>query len=1327
MFAVKPIGSAVFPTVARRDPRENETTWEAVLQGYRTIKNSAKDVSRSVTQEGYALQQATGKGLFDVASFVPEIFKYTYLYGPSAEWGPVIWGAIGGSEEYYEKALEQGSKRVQARRNIGNMGEAIDWWDTWKKDMDKAYMEHPVWQGVDYKKRFSGRVAKLFAEESVESRLFALAKFARGRRIFKGVAGPLNFDNPESIAETLDISVSEAARRIERHKLGFDKGLQNAYMLAETESGLNFALAFSRLEQLDEQGNPVPTLSGMGIQFAGGLLAAIARPTRLIEKAAHGRYNVVDFLYKIKDRYRKTPLTPDEKYNRQRMYLLSKRVPKNIIDDIYTREGTLENAATQYLIQAEHGDLRKLLVHINNMPTKEREQLVKMAEVSFEALSQVRIAGAEAGVNIDIFSDYILNLSRLNQLKDQIFATKHGILSPIWGKVMRTEYEKIKQNEERIQETLVKMLEKLKTHVKRPEGRDYDPAVQKHLEEFVSWATGVTNRQQADTRITFNQAQAEKDIEMSKLSLTEQTATTKAVNEIVPVGSSKDDMLDNANVRSEKLERQLVGRKAGDAVDEIGPDGLPVLGPDGLPLPAKGMYQKSLDTIQDEVFDKIDFSIRIPTRTTTINSSGEEETVDFLGELYEKYSRNPDLNDKFIDLFTTGITSAKTRQLINTVLTGNINRLTLNDLDGPDGLKEAYRAQISKDYGDTSIELQKFNDEMALSNPREQLQFIARNLKASPLSSAKIGMIPSTMSLVEIKRFNTYLNNMAIKASGEEGVMYREIRTALNEMLDEGEISLKNQGVDAKDIQRYKDSKAIWKHHAKVWINSPMQKFLSGEYPASSVFADVFLGDARFIQNNFEIFQELKRGTPIGRKADGTIEYKPPTEEELKMLDDGIRYAIAQGIHNGTTDSLQHLQNILATYGSLERKGKNILTEEGEQAIAHLIHVRSGAIEPMNEMAKNRLKDIERQSADMNKLQNAAISDSFFGQLSSQGKDGSVASITEWLTNPFQIVKRAELTTDQVKGFDDLILKKYSDAVNPDEIIITPLEYLKLKTNNFKTDEGKKIKENLNALLIESVVHAVVIRTSSKQITDDVMGVSKLSIGKKVDPVELDELIERIGTIRAEIFGDEANSLIDVVHQGAIARMSSQALSESLGEALPKGYTASNLLSRVFALQRGVIGLRYIIGEATFKELRKGQSKEVRRLLSDPDAAAGLLAMMGDPLLSAEGRTILGVKSLHWGSAIRALAYVTGLKFGDAVRLFTEEEAKTAFEKGIVPDAVLGKALAFSTLQKRTKRHFGGGKLFEQKAGVPPTKSAKERYKEQQTVKLRDEMDTLFG
>ena len=1297
LFAVKAIGSAKYPTIRKRDVREEETTWDAVLQVHKRIEDSAGDLKTEALREGFSYIQAAGRGAFEIASYLPEIFKYTALYGPSAEWGPIIAGKLWESEEYYQRALEQGSQEVERRKNLLGLGKAVDWWDNWKRDMEEAYMEHPVWKGVDYKKRTSGRIAKLFAEESIESRILAINKFARGLNMFKNF-GKVDLDNPEAIAEKLGISVTKAARRLEKHKLGLDKGLQHAYLMSEAEAGLNFAIAFGKLEQVDSQGNPVPTLSGMGVAFGGGLLAAITTPTRGIGKLLRTRYHLADWYYGVGDSFRTKALTPQQKYRRQRIYLQHKGLSGHQIDRIYKEKGSLDSATNGYLLQQEHGNLSKLMVHINNMEPKEREAFVKMADASFNALSSVKKAGEAAGVDTEIFIDYILNLSKLQQLKEQIFATKHGLFSHMWTKVMKKEYDKIKQNEVKIQKTLVLMLDKLKTHVDNSSGLEYEDAVQKHLADFVGWADSVTKKSEAEIGSAFNQERIRHDLELSDLNQVSNNAKFQTVNSIAPTEVS--EFRRDVNVRADNTERLLVGRKGGRQIVET---------KNGEEVPVEGIFQKMKNEADDQ-WNQIDFSQRIDSR-------------EFFRNWFDKYSNDPNMTEAFNDIITKGMSSSQTRRIIGVLSEGNLERLTVEDL--PE-LKRIYKEKM---VGDDAKKLANFEENYGWPfSAEEQLDKLKVTLRQAPLLD-KIEIIPSSMSLQEIKRFNTYLNEGARAHSTDQvGHVYREIRESLNTMLETAEKDLKAKGMSSENIQRYRNARIGWREHARMWKNGgPMEKILSRESSGSSIFKDAFLKDADFINDNSELFFTLRKGIPIGVADDGTILYKKHDPEDLKMIDDGLRYAIAEGIHNGSTDSLDHLIKIRASYGSFKGDGSKFLSKIDEQKLDNLIDIRSEALKPIREQTIVKLNNLKRQTEALEKVETGAIDRGFLSQLSVQARDGDTTTVTNWLTTRQQIVYRDELTNEQIERFDDLLKSKYAGkTINSNELVVTPLEYLKLKTNNFTTKGGPEIKENLNALLLDQIIKEVLVKTNSKEVTEDILGVGKLAMAENVNPIKLDELIQRIGKVRAEILGDDANTLIDQIHQGAIARLDlAGEVTESLGTSITKGVTDAGLLSRAFALQRGVIGLRYIIGEASFRELRKGQVSEIRKLLSDPDASTGLLAMMKDPELLAEGRTILGVKSLHWGSAIRALAYVTGLKFGDATRLFTEEEAQAAFRTGYPPESVVNKALAFRDLKESTKGHFGSGTLFKQKLGVPTTESEKEKYKEQQTAKLRDEMNSL--
>ena len=1308
LYAVKGYGENTYPIFYEREKRGTESASEMLSQFNRDVSKAVERAVISGERHGLAMLQAVGSGGGEILTMIPALAELGYVYG-SPELAYAMYGSInpfkrfevfggseGISEEYAGEKWKEYEKTTKQRKEL--ISPFTRPFEDWKQEVENAYIEHPVWKGVNSKRYFAGRAAKLFVEESVESRLFAAAKFLRGRRIFKNILD-VDLNDPKAIAEKLNISTKQAAKRIQKHKLGHDSNLQRAYILAEQEAGIAFALGYTYLEETDEQGNPIPSVSGTALAMAGGLISAILLPGRAVgsPEKIKNHYDIRNFYFKLGDKFRKKPLTPDQHYRRQRLYLRTKGLTDVQINKVYKEKGPqgIEDLATNFLTQDEHGDLRKLLDHINNMGPESREELVEMADVSFEALSKVQIAGKEIGIDTDIFVDQILNLNRLHQLREQIFATKHGMFSSLWSRAMNTEYKQILDNDVKIQETLVGMIEKLNTYVDTPTGASKDEAARHHVIEFVNWANSVTNKLKSETFESFNSAMARNDIELSDLSQSGIDAKFRAINSISPIG--KYDFK-NQNVRADDVERRLVGRKQGEPILEV---------VSGKEIPAEGIFQRAKNEA-DRQWDQIDFSQRIDSR-------------EFFQDLFNKYADDPDMAEAFSNIITNGMSPAKTRRVVTALIDNNLNRLTVGDL--PE-LKRIYK---EKTIGDDPEKLREFNETFGFKSNQEQLDMFKQGLVDIPLVD-KLEIIPADMSLQEIKRFNTYLNQQAIAHSGDStGYMYREIRNSLNNMLETAEKDLVDKGMSADNIKKYTAARIGWREHAKMWKNGgPMEKILWADpnqrSGGSSIFKDAFLKDPDSIYDNSERFFTLRKGIPSGVKEDGTIIYTPHSKEDLKMIDEGLRHAIAQGIHDGDLASLAHLTHIRSAYGSITRPGGRFLSRADEEALDHLIYIKSEAIKPIEEAAKGRLKEVGRAVNELNKVRSGSIDSSFLSQVAHYGKTGDLETVTRWFTNPHQIVYMDKLTDDQAKIFknildmDDGAIRKMGvkDTVKGDGYTVTPLQYLKIKTNNFTGTEGRKIKEHINSLLLDHVVREVIIKTDTKEIAEDLLGTAKLALRQRVDVHKLDSLLDRIGQIRKEIFEEEPNTLLDAVHQGALARLKTTDILEATDIPIPKGWTESMGMSRMFALQRGVIGLRYVIGEATLKELRKGQAKQVRKLLSDPDAAAGLLVMLKDPEMLQQGRRFLGSSSLQWSSSIRALAYVTGLKIKDAETLFTEEEAKVALLTGEISDGVLEKAHSWRHRRKRGKGHFGGSSSLYRYPAHSNTMAA-----------LRDEMNSL--
>ena len=189
-----------------------------------------------------------------------------------------------------------------------------------------------------------------------------------------------------------------------------------------------------------------------------------------------------------------------------------------------------------------------------------------------------------------------------------------------------------------------------------------------------------------------------------------------------------------------------------------------------------------------------------------------------------------------------------------------------------------------------------------------------------------------------------------------------------------------------------------------------------------------------------------------------------------------------------------------------------------------------------------------------------------------------------------------------------------------------------------------------------------------------------IGLKKLVDSVDFTETLEELAALRWEVLGKKDNSLLGLIHLSSVSLSKSrQAIGGTAITDLYKPNTGSAILSRGFAWQRGVVGLRWILGEQTIKQLRKDQSDSMLRLLSDKDAASMLVLNMEKEQLPKylRGKDIFFL-NIRPAAAYRAVAFATSMELGRLETLFSEEEIVAFYKTGVTPDSVYKKAHALA-------------------------------------------------
>ena len=447
--------------------------------------------------------------------------------------------------------------------------------------------------------------------------------------------------------------------------------------------------------------------------------------------------------------------------------------------------------------------------------------------------------------------------------------------------------------------------------------------------------------------------------------------------------------------------------------------------------------------------------------------------------------------------------------------------------------------------------------------------------------------------------------------------------------------------------------------------------------------------------------------------------------------------------------SRDNMRSILDAFGSQYKGHKNILSREQTAAYLKYMNIKFRHLHILDEAAQANIRKMEETITSLGKKLETSVDDSMLGALSDMAKRGTTTQKVMEFLGGRTIVQRANLTEEMMlrynrdfvrstmpfKATSPELARIGAKVIKDEELHINTLDYLKLLTHNFKgesfasirkrvgprvynykkkswsgvTDdavrklaetskkEATQIRESLDAMLTDHVISKLL-----QPIDQKVWLEGKTQIAKRINAPDFHSTLQEVGEMRKAIWGENRNDILDIAYQASIHLMKGRSAAlRQAGDIMdfPKKMRGSAVLSRIYSWQRGVVGLRYLLGEAGVRELRKGQAQDLRRIFTDKDAARVLIDMME----TARGApaSMKGWRK-HFNSRARALSYATGLNITTVELIFTEDEM--SWFLGEENEKTAGD-IPLST-QRKAARLFKARKKYLALKGSPPTPKA---------------------
>ena len=293
----------------------------------------------------------------------------------------------------------------------------------------------------------------------------------------------------------------------------------------------------------------------------------------------------------------------------------------------------------------------------------------------------------------------------------------------------------------------------------------------------------------------------------------------------------------------------------------------------------------------------------------------------------------------------------------------------------------------------------------------------------------------------------------------------------------------------------------------------------------------------------------------------------------------------------------------------------------------------------------------------------------------------------DFFFNPNIILKRDELTPSQMVYFERLIAEQgavnlskegqealtalKSRTLEDHNVGITPFEYFELATDGFKGPKGRLIKEGLQEVYARHISDSSIYLTGHKYpwVTKVRGRTGKTETQdfpeEHINHTAFTNVLEETAGIRAKLFDPDTNLAWEDALRRETTLLDTSSPKENIsGMASP--HRISSWMARGFSIARGVLSLRYFVGETAINHYRLGYTKMMKGLLTDPNAPFNLMQLLG---------TRKGHTKMNYAQGTKTMATYLGISAVELQQQIPPEEWEYLIENGHLRSVFFSRAI----------------------------------------------------
>ena len=984
-------------------------------------------------------------------------------------------------------------------------------------------------------------------------------------------------------------------------------------------------------------------------------------------------------------------------YEKRHMaYLVSNGFSLNDVKSMKDRGELKEVYESTALAKTQTEQIKRFLKIYNKLPKEVRKNLAATSRQQFEALDTIKLSLAkydpdnQLGVvdGLDTYIAHVVNLTQLQSLHAHILGSKKGFISAFWkglkGEELNTLNEDITRQSEILHQAMgahLKSLQKnLRTMQNKGDVLEGDMDSQNNLLEFLSEIQSNAKKRIDDAYIKSNNVLNE----VTRKFISKDNALRKSVAESLrKTGIMKDWGVMGKTPRTKGYSDTLKPKE-----EELAANSRELI---------NGQHLQQAK-IANDLFGGMNWKAVISTDNLS-EALREVFGVSKFDETATIRLDAPTVSSEIRDIVTTGMKSNSLRKVMRatksrTTDDPEYDLASLDDIDLEIAVREAISIRFAEqtarkndmlDQLDESLKdaSDTITDDARLSPRREMLIGLAKRFVAD-LPEQKIS---SSLSISEIHNLRSYLGAKAAATKDTTSKnMYNKLRKAIDEDMESVPDDLK------RDILHYQAALDKYAKYKDVWNTGIAKTLIARDQQRKHTLPDEKIFPSFFTQPKGTYVDSLGQ---FQKLLDSVVDMPNPNNpnEIIKAVDIreemifNFRQYFANFIENSVGVNVgelrgivNQLSNIKYTSGKIGKDGnliqhniirnKRLMREyldtidpsykDIEKEFASSVDTVHDKLKGINKeyedaIANSIYAELGRGTVDIDKIANSLLKDEVTITLS-----GLSPALRARLTNFTGSVEKVEEFTGA--SIIDKLDPIHTGAEVTDETIKIKgykfLEYLKKEYPDKANDFEFAFQDLYLTWLIRRATKTQEHRSITGRLEDDGEIIAGLS--QHIDPVKFADLLLETKNFRREVLPEEVHRQLRAVETATSTTrpLNTAGDADSLTKTAGAFGSLSSVLARVFAIQRGVISVKYVVAEATLREMQKKYSLNMKRILLDPDITEKVIkGIQIQQSTMSMGEKVNRLSNL--GSSIRLLSYMTGFRISELAG-YTEEEATQA-------------------------------------------------------------------